>query len=130
MEHPPKTATVSKPAKPVEVLPPDPEQLHTCACGPGAKAFGVDPGLKASNLRHLRRIEGQVRGIARMVEDDRYCTDVITQIAAARQSLHSVARNLLANHLKHCAAAAMREPGQAQEAMTKELLDLVSKLSK
>lgn len=93
-------------------------------------AVGVDPDLKAANLRQLKRIEGQVRGIARMVEGDRYCADVVTQIAAARQSLHSVARNLLANHLKHCATAAMREPGEAHDAMVAELLDLVSKLSK
>ena len=101
-----------------------------CGCGPGARAVGVDPQLKAANLRQLKRIEGQVRGIARMVEDDRYCADIVTQIAAARQSLHAVSRNLLANHLRHCATAAMREPGQAHDAMVAELLDLVSKLSK
>lgn len=101
-----------------------------CGCGPGARAVGVDPKLKAANLRQLKRIEGQVRGIARMVQDDRYCSDIVTQIAAARQSLHTVSRNLLANHLKHCATAAMREPGEAHDAMVAELLDLVSKLSK
>ena len=56
-----------------------------CACriGPGHKALAVDPALKESNRKRLRRIEGQIRGLQKMVEDDRYCTDIITQIAAA-----------------------------------------------
>src|SRR5688500_801883 len=72
--------------------------------GPGGRAGGVDAAIKGANLRHLRRIEGQVRGIAGMIEGDRYCADIITQIAAVRESLHSVARNLMRNHLQHCAA--------------------------
>lgn len=100
--------------------------------GPGAHAAGVDPELKAANLKHLRRIEGQVRGIAAMVDDDRYCADIITQISAVRESLHAVARNLLRNHLTHCAAAALREGGPADERdrMTDELLDLVGKVAR
>lgn len=98
--------------------------------GPGAHAAGVDPELKAANLKHLRRIEGQVRGIATMVDEDRYCADIITQISAVRESLHAVARNLLRNHLTHCAAAAMRQDGPKHEQMTDELLDLVGKIAR
>jgi DNA-binding FrmR family transcriptional regulator len=90
----------------------------------------VDPALKEANLRHLRRIEGQVRGIAAMVGSDRYCADIITQIAAVRESLHSVARNLMRNHLQHCAASAMAAEGEARRDMVDELLDLVGKIAR
>ena len=98
--------------------------------GPGAPAAGVDPELKVANLKHLRRIEGQVRGIAAMVDEDRYCADIITQISAVRESLHAVARNLLRNHLTHCASVAMREGASKGDEMTEELLDLVGKLAR
>jgi DNA-binding FrmR family transcriptional regulator len=113
--------------------------VSACGCGgggdaghagPGGLAHGVDEQLKAANLRHLRRIEGQVRGIAAMVEQDRYCADVITQVSAVRASLHSVARNLLRNHLKHCAAAALHEEGPGREDMIDELIDLVGRLGR
>jgi CsoR family transcriptional regulator, copper-sensing transcriptional repressor len=58
-------------------------------------------------LRRLRRIEGQVRGIAQMVEEDRYCIDVLTQIAAATKGLQSVAVGMFDEHLRHCVAAAV-----------------------
>lgn len=98
--------------------------------GPGAHAVGVEPAIKEANLKHLRRIEGQVRGIAAMVDEDRYCSDIITQISAVRESLHAVARNLLRNHLTHCAAAAMREAGTKRDLMTEELLDLIGKIAR
>ena len=92
------------------------------------KAAGVDPKIKASNLRRLRLIEGQVRGLHRMVEDDRYCADIITQVSAVQQALRSVARALMSNHLTHCATQAIRtgSPKQ-QQAMYDELLDLIYK---
>lgn len=102
----------------------------TAGTGPGARAVGVEPAIKEANLKHLRRIEGQVRGIAAMVEEDRYCSDIITQISAVRESLHAVARNLLRNHLKHCAAAAMREAGTKRDQMAEELLDLIGKIAR
>ena len=76
----------------------------------------------------LRRIEGQVRGIHKMVEEDRYCADIITQIASVQEALRGVGRNLIKNHLHHCAAKAIRS-GNAQEseAMYSELLDLIYK---
>jgi DNA-binding FrmR family transcriptional regulator len=90
----------------------------------------VDATIKEANLKHLRRIEGQVRGVAAMVEADRYCADIITQIAAVRESLHAVARNLMRNHLSHCAAAALRSEGSGRDAVVEELLDLVGKVAR
>lgn len=107
-----------------------------CACAPPSKtsspphAIGVDAPLKVANLKQLRRIEGQVRGIAAMIQDDRSCADIINQVSAVRQSLHTVARNLMRNHIKHCGAAAMQKDGQAQEAMIEELLGLVGKIAR
>ena len=98
--------------------------------GPGGHAARVDAAIKSANLTHLRRIEGQVRGIAAMIEDDRYCADIITQVSAARESLHSVARNLMRNHLKHCAARALKDPGPASDEMIEELLTLVGKVAR
>jgi CsoR family transcriptional regulator, copper-sensing transcriptional repressor len=70
-------------------------------------------------LRRLRRIEGQVRGIAQMVEDDRYCIDVLTQIAAATKGLQSVAVGMFDDHLRHCVAAAVaRGEGDADQKLT------------
>lgn len=98
--------------------------------GPGAHAVGVDAAIKAANLKHLKRIEGQVRGIAQMIEEDRYCTDIIQQAAAVQESLRSVAKNLLRNHLTHCAAAAMSEDGPKRDDMIEELLELVGRVAR
>ena len=100
----------------------------TCACetGPGLKAVGVDPALKEANRKRLRRIEGQIRGLQKMVEEDRYCADVITQIASVQEALRGVARNLMKNHLHHCAARAMQSGKKEEsEAMYDELLGLI-----
>jgi len=90
------------------------------------KAAGVDSELKEANRKRLRRIEGQVRGLQRMVEEDRYCADIIVQIASVQEALRGVARNLMKNHLHHCAAKAIRsgKPKEA-EAMYDELLELI-----
>jgi len=99
-----------------------------CACrvGPGHKALAVDPALKATNQKRLRRIEGQIRGLQKMVEDDRYCADIIAQIAAAQEALRGVARNLMKNHLRHCAANALRSARKEEaDAMYDELLGLI-----
>jgi DNA-binding FrmR family transcriptional regulator len=94
----------------------------------GRKAVAVDPGIKASNLRRLRRIEGQIRGLQRMVEEDRYCADILTQVSSAQEALRAVARALMRNHLTHCAAQAIRL-GSAEErqAMYDELLEMIYK---
>ena len=98
--------------------------------GPGGQAAGSDPTLKATNLRQLRRIEGQVRGIARMIEGDRYCADIVTQVAAVRESLYSVAQNLLRSHLVHCASRAFQEGGHRSDCMVEELLELTRRLAR
>ena len=98
--------------------------------GPGAHAAEVDPDLKAANLKHLKRIEGQVRGIAAMIDEDRYCADIIQQCAAVQESLRSVAKNLLRNHLSHCANHAMHGDKAQQAAMVDELVALVGKIAR
>lgn len=108
-----------------------------CGCGGGGAApaggraaVAVDPEIREANLNRLRRIEGQVRGLIRMVEDDRNCADIITQVSAVREALHAVARALMKNHLRHCARAALRKGGGEAEAMQDELLDLISRLAR
>jgi CsoR family transcriptional regulator, copper-sensing transcriptional repressor len=98
--------------------------------GPGGHASGVDAALKSANLKHLKRIEGQVRGIAVMIEEDRYCSDIIQQCAAAQESLRSVAKNLLRNHLAHCANHALHGNKAQQDAMVEELVELVAKIAR
>lgn len=88
-------------------------------------ALAVDEAIKASNLRRLRRIEGQVRGLHKMVDEGRYCADIVTQIASVQEALRGVARQLMRNHLKHCASAAIRQGPAQADAMYDELLDLV-----
>ncbi len=112
----------------------DSEGKPVCGCaGSQARplhAVGVEADLKAANLRHLKRIEGQVRGIASMIEEDRYCADIIVQVAAARESLASVSRNLLRNHLTHCAAKAMSGTDEDRARMIEEILELTTKASR
>ena len=90
-----------------------------------AHAHGVDPSIKAANLRRLRRIEGQIRGLQRMVEEDRYCPEIIAQVASAQEALRGVGRQLLRNHLKHCATDAIKKGPVEADATYDELLDLV-----
>jgi len=104
---------------------------RSAACGCGAqekrrKALAVDPEIKSSNRKRLRRIEGQVRGLQRLVEEDRYCADILVQISSVQEALRSVGRALMKNHLRHCASEAIRDtaPGRA-EAMYEELLHLM-----
>jgi len=105
-----------------------------CGCatrdaeGEERRAMGVDAGIKERNLKRLRRIEGQVRGLQRMVEEDRYCADIMTQIASVHEALRGVGRELMRNHLKHCAASAIRgDDSEAAEAMYDELVDMMYK---
>jgi DNA-binding FrmR family transcriptional regulator len=104
----------------------------TCGCsvrtdGEARKAIGVDPAIKESNLTRLRRIEGQVRGLQRMVNEDRYCADILVQLASVHEALRAVGRELMRNHLRHCAAAAIRAGPEEAEAMYDELVDLMYK---
>lgn len=88
-------------------------------------AVGVDPDIKERNLKRLRRIEGQVRGLQKMVDEDRYCPEIMVQIASVHEALRSVARELMRNHLRHCVAKAARTGGAEAEATYDELLDLI-----
>lgn len=95
---------------------------------PGRKAVSVDPGIKSSNLRRLRRVEGQIRGLQRMVEEDRYCADILTQVSSAQEALRAVARALMRNHLTHCAAHAIRTGSvEERQTMYDELLEMIYK---
>ena len=93
--------------------------------GAGGKAAGVDPEIKAANLRRLRRIEGQLRGIQHMVEENRYCADIIVQIASAQEALRGVGRALMKNHLQHCTTQAVAKGPREAATMYDELLELI-----
>jgi DNA-binding FrmR family transcriptional regulator len=92
------------------------------------EATGVDQELKTLNLNRLRRIEGQIRGLQKMVQEDRYCADIIVQVAAVQEALRGVGRSLMKNHLQHCASTAIKsgKPGETA-AMYDELLELIYK---
>ena len=94
------------------------------------KAVGVDTDIKARNLKRLRRIEGQVRGIQRMIEDDRYCADIMMQVSSVHEALRGVGRELMRNHLKHCASTAIRASDAEANEMYDELIDLMYKSNK
>jgi CsoR family transcriptional regulator, copper-sensing transcriptional repressor len=112
------------------------QQAVSCACGlddraaSGRKAVAVDSAAKTRNLKRLRRIEGQVRGLHKMIEEDRYCADIMTQISSVNEALRGVGTELMRNHLKHCAASAIRAGEGEAEAMYDELLDLMRRFNR
>ena len=83
---------------------------------------------KQLHLKRLRRVEGQVRGLQRMVEQDQYCIDVLTQVAAATKALESFALELLEEHLAHCVAQAVAQGGAEAEAKVKEASAAIARL--
>jgi DNA-binding FrmR family transcriptional regulator len=91
----------------------------------------TSPGYAESKdaiLRRLRRIEGQVRGVHRMVEQDDYCIDGLTQVSAATRALESVALLMLDDHLNHCVAHAVAEGGEVADAKLKEASEAIARL--
>jgi DNA-binding FrmR family transcriptional regulator len=83
---------------------------------------------KDAHLRRLRRIEGQIRGLARMVENDEYCIDILTQVSAVTRALQAVSVSLLDEHLRHCVTEAIAEGGaDAQDKIT-EASDAIARL--
>jgi DNA-binding FrmR family transcriptional regulator len=105
-----------------------------CGCGVQTdqtratrRAIAVDPILKARNVKRLRRIEGQVRGLQKMLDEDRYCADILVQISSVHEALRAVGRELMRNHLKHCAASAIRSGAEQADAMYDELIGLIYK---
>ncbi|TQJ38957.1 DNA-binding FrmR family transcriptional regulator [Arthrobacter sp. SLBN-112] len=90
-------------------------------------------GNKDAYLRRLKRIEGQVRGIARMVDEDKYCIDILTQVAAVTKALHAVSLGLVEEHIGHCVVGAASEPdpearAEAIDAKVKEAADAIGRL--
>ena len=106
-----------------------------CGCGTGADtgdgnarhAVAVDPDIKARNMRRLKRIEGQVRGLQRMVSEERYCADILTQLSSVQEALRAVGKELMRNHLRHCAGEAIGAGGERADAMYDELIELMYK---
>lgn len=91
------------------------------------RAHGTEPDIKAANLRRLARVEGQVRGVRQMVEQERYCADILDQISAVQNAMRAVARETLRNHLKHCVHKALNGSAKDVESMQEELLKLFDK---
>ena len=85
---------------------------------------------KDAYLKRMRRIEGQVRGIAKMIENDEYCIDVLTQVSAATKALEAVALGLLDEHLKHCVTQAASQGGQVADAKVAEASAAIARLVK
>ncbi len=114
---------------------PGPESA-SCGCAvhdsvdTGRKAVGVDSDIKTRNMKRLRRIEGQIRGLQKMVDDERYCADIMIQISSVNEALRAVGRELMRNHLKHCATAAIRAGETEASAMYDEVVDLMYRTGK
>ena len=109
-----------------------PETTSPCACGArssdGTYATAVDPEAKHALLSRLKRIEGQVRGVQKMVEEERYCADVLMQLSSVQEALRGAGRVMLQSHLKHCATEAISSGDpEKTEAMYEELMELMYK---
>ena len=91
--------------------------------------YGYTPD-KENYLKRLRRIEGQIRGLQKMVEDDKYCIDILTQVSAATRALQSVALGLLEDHLGHCVAQAIAEGGDIADMKVHEASEAIARLVK
>src|SRR5450631_1806882 len=113
------------------VSKPDPTAVAEAAQGKPTHghrhAAGVDADIKASNLKRLRRIEGQVRGLHKMVEEDRCCPDILMQVASVQEALKSVSRELVRNHLSHSARRALGGTDAEAEQAVSELVAVWSK---
>ncbi len=107
------------------VHPGEADAVADSAPGVATPGYHAD---KAAVLRRLRRIEGQVRGLERMVEDDRYCVEVLDQVAAATRALQAVALTLVGDHLTHCVADAVASGGDAARAKVDEASAAIARL--
>ena len=83
---------------------------------------------KAIHIKRLRRVEGQIRGLQRMVEEDQYCIDVLTQVAAATKALQSFSLELLDEHIAHCVVEAAQQGGAQAEEKVSEVSDAIARL--
>ena len=108
----------------------EPTEAHTGACCSGEAPetqYGYASN-KEAHLKRLRRIEGQVRGISRMVEEDVYCIDVLTQISAATKALQAVSLGLLEDHMSHCVLHAAQAGDEEGTAKIREASDAIARL--
>lgn len=106
-------------------MTPETDAPAPCACATDARrAAHVDDARRQRNLVRLRRIEGQVRGLQKMIEDDRWCADIVAQIASVQEALRGVAKELLRNHLEHCVAATASADPEARAAVLDEVVDV------
>ena len=96
----------------------------------GSSGLTAAPKVKARTLTRLRRIEGQVRGLHRMVEEERYCADILVQLSSVQEALRAVGRELMRNHLKHCATSALRGTPEEAESMYDELVEMMYRHSR
>src|SRR5690348_12590274 len=87
----------------------------------------IESGHKDDYLKRLRRIEGQARGLQRMVEEEKYCIDILTQVSAMTKALQSVALGLLDEHMSHCVADAARKGGPEADAKLKEASEAIAR---
>ena len=107
------------------------EQQKTCSCHePDVHGYNADSKSKARYLARLKRIEGQARGIHRMVDEDQYCIDIITQISAVTSALENVSLALLEDHIEHCVAGAAAEDGEMAKEKLAEAMHAIKKLVK
>jgi DNA-binding FrmR family transcriptional regulator len=113
-----------------------PTSAVACGCAElevgrlGRRALGIDVDGQRRSVTRLKRIEGQVRGLQQMVEDGRYCADILVQISSVHEALRSVAKEVMRNHLKYCASTAIREGDGKAEAMYDELVELMHRHSR
>ncbi|MFF7249507.1 metal-sensitive transcriptional regulator [Embleya sp. NPDC008237] len=106
----------------------DPQTPETTAT-PGASGHGHGySGRKDEHLKRLRRAEGQIRGLQRMVSEDEYCIDILTQVSAATKALQSFALSLLEEHLAHCVANAVEKGGPEADEKVKEASQAIARL--
>jgi DNA-binding FrmR family transcriptional regulator len=105
-----------------------PADQHQFEAGAGHEHSYIANNTKGDYLKRLRRIEGQARGLQRMVEEEQYCIDILTQVSAMTKALQSVALGLLDEHMAHCVLDAAREGGAEQEIKLKEASDAIARL--
>ena len=113
---------IAVPSEPVRFVT-DPPSCHGTTDPPPGYA-----DAKAAYARRLKRIEGQVRGVEKMIDEDRYCIDVLTQISAIQSGLKAVALGLLDEHMAHCVVDAARQGGPEQEQKLAEVRDAIARL--
>ena len=107
------------------------EKDSTCSChAPGQHGYNADDDSKKKYLARLKRIEGQTRGIHRMIDEDQYCIDIITQISAVKSALENVSLALLEDHIAHCVAVASKADGTIDQDMLDEAMRAIKKLLK